>query len=373
MNIIFCGEEFIPSTYRIWVRVNFNITPVHMQGGSLMINLSNEITINIINEVVKIVPYLNVDIQKQVELRNKIEEQLNDYEITSKCTELSTCDILEKAFMYLACKKLEGMADSTRYNYILLFKKMASFFRKPVASISTMDLRLFIAKVYTDNQPNSKNTKISSIKAFYGWLQDEGYIIANPSKNLMEVKVPHHSRGHLKQIDIEKMRDKCKTVRDKLLIDFLLTSGARVSEISNALISNVNWNENSISIIGKGNKERVVYFSTRTRYYIEEYIKQREAKGVYSDYLFVASKIPYANLGSRSIERDVKRIAIDAEITYNVYPHIFRRSYSTIAIEQGVKVTSLQCLLGHSSLSTTQRYYDLNDANVKHEYKKIAL
>lgn len=100
-----------------------------------MHNLSQEISINIINELVKIVPYLNVDIQKQVELRNKIEEQLNNYEITSRCTDLCTCDILEKAFIFLSCKKLEGMANSTRYNYVLLFKKMNEYLNMPLVSL----------------------------------------------------------------------------------------------------------------------------------------------------------------------------------------------------------------------------------------------
>ena len=88
-----------------------------------MVNLSQEIAINIIEELVKILPYLSVEIQEQVKLRNKIEEQLSDYEITSRCTELSRCDILDKAYIYLSCKKLEGMSDSTIYGYTLLFKK----------------------------------------------------------------------------------------------------------------------------------------------------------------------------------------------------------------------------------------------------------
>lgn len=338
-----------------------------------MVNLSQEITINIINELVKIVPYLNVDIPQQVNLRNKIEEQLNNYEITNKCTDLARCDILDKAFLYLSCKKLEGMSESTRYGYTLLFKKMNVYFNKPITSITTMDLRLFIGVVYKDNQPISKNNKISKIKAFFSWLQDEGYIIQNVSKNLQEVKVPYRSRGHIQSIDLEKMREQCKSVRDKLLFEFLISTGCRVNEVSNALISRINWNENTIMVIGKGNKERTVYFSTRTRLYIEEYLKERENSEIYSDYLFVASKIPHANLGRRSIEKDVKRIANDANIQYNVFPHIFRRSFSTISIEQGVKVTALQTMLGHSTISTTQRYYDLNESNVKQEYKKIAL
>lgn len=338
-----------------------------------MVNLSQEIAINIIKELVKILPYLSVEIQEQVKLRNKIEEQLNDYEITSRCTELSRCDILDKAYIYLSCKKLEGMSDSTIYGYTLLFKKMNEYFNKPLSTINTIDLRLFIGKVYKDNQPSSKNNKVSKLKAFFSWLQNEGYITQNPTSNLHEVKVPIRSRGHIQSVDLEKIRENCVSLRDKLLIEILISTGCRVSEISNMLIDKINWSENSINIIGKGNKERKVYFSSRARLFMMKYIKQREEDGIFRDYLFVTCKKPHDKLGSRSIQKDVKRIAITADITYNVFPHLYRRTLSTIAVEQGVKVTSLQKILGHSNIGTTQRYYDLNDNNVKHEYRKIAM
>lgn len=338
-----------------------------------MVNLSQEIAINIIEEIVKIVPYLNVEIQEQVKLRNKIEEQLNDYEITSKCTELSRCDILDRAFLFLSCKKLEGMKESTRYNYTLLFKKMNTYFNKPITSITTMDLRMFVAKEYKDNQLNSQNTKICNIKAFFQWLQDEGYIIQNPARNLKLAKEPYRRRGHVEPIDVEKMREQCKTIRDKALFEFLLSTGCRVSEVTDSTIDKIDWQENSIKVIGKGDKERLVFFSTKTKLFLMNYITQREKNGIYSNSLFVASKKPYNKLGQRSIERIIDTIADKAGITYNVFPHLMRHTFATTGVNQDVPVHILQKLLGHTSPAITEKYYDVDEINIKQEYRKIAL
>lgn len=338
-----------------------------------MPNLSQEIAISIIDEIIKVVPYFEVDIQQQLKLRYKIEEQLNDYEITSRCTDLARCDILEKAFIFLSCKKLEGMKESTRYNYTLLFKKMEPYFNKPLSTINTMDLRLFLAKVYKSNQANSVNDKINKIKSFFTWLQDEGYIVQNPTRNLQPVKEPYRRRGHIQQIDIEKMREHCKTIRDKALFEFLLSTGCRVSEVSDATIDKIDWSNNKISVIGKGDKEREVLFSTRARLFLMNYITERERKGVFSTSLFVSSKKPYTPLGRRSIQRDVAKIAERAGITYDIFPHLFRHTFATTGVNHDVPVPVLQSLLGHSSPATTQLYYDLNEENIKQEYKKISL
>ena len=338
-----------------------------------MPNLTQEVSMSIIDKIGKIHTIINYDIQKQIEIRNIIEEVLNNYELTSKCTEIATGDVLEKAYIFLSCKQLEGMKKTTIYNYTLLFKKMHKYFIKPVTAITTMDLRLFLRDVYPDNQPASLNNKICKIKAFFSWLQDEGYLLQNTSKNLQLVAEPYRKREHIPQIDIEKMREACKSTREKAMFEFLLSTGCRVSEVSTALISRVDWDKNSIYIIGKGDKERLVFFSVRARMFLIKYIKEREEKGILSDYLFVASKIPHGNLGQRSIQKDVKDIAARAGITSNVFPHLFRHTFATNGVNRNVPLPVLSQLMGHSSADTTQVYFTLNDDIIKHEYKKIAL
>lgn len=337
-----------------------------------MAYISNEITVKIIEEVIKTVPYFGVDIPQQIKLREKIEELLNDYEITSRCTDLVTSDFREKAFIFLSCKRLEGMSEGTNYNYRLLFKVMAEYFVKPVSMITTIDLRMFLAKAYPGNQPSSINSKIWKIKDLFQWLQDEGYLVQNPARNLNPTKEPIRKRGYVKALDVEMIREQCKTIRDKALFDFLLSTGCRVSEASNALISKIDWTNNHIDVIGKGNKERTVIFSTKSRLHIMNYLKEREEKGIHSDYLFVASKKPYRKLGRRSIERDIDKLAERAGITYDIFPHLLRHTFATMAVNQDVSLPALQQLMGNESPDTTQVYYEFNDDSIAKEYKKMA-
>jgi integrase/recombinase XerD len=336
-----------------------------------MPNLSQEIAINIIDEIIKIVPYFQVDVQKQIQLRNKVEEQLNGFEITSRCTDLVKGDILEKAFVYLSCKRLEGMKETTSYNYRLLFKRMGAYFIKPISTITTIDLRLFMAKEYGNNSPASMNNKICKIKAFFQWMQDEGYIVQNPARNLQLAKEPYRKRGHIPQMDVEKMREQCRTIREKALFEFLLSTGCRVSEVSDATLDKIDWDDNSITVIGKGDKERTVIFSTRARLFLMNYLSNRQSKGILSNSLFVSSKKPYLPLGRRSIEKDVAKIAVRSGITYDVFPHLFRHTFATSGVNHDVPVHVLQQLMGHTSADTTQVYYDLSEDNIKQEYKKM--
>lgn len=336
-----------------------------------MPNLSQEIAISIIDEVIKIVPFFQVEIQKQIQLRNKVEELLNGFEINSSCTDLVKGDILEKAFIFLSCKRLEGMKETTSYNYRLLFKRMGEYFVKPISFITTIDLRLFIAKEYGNNSPPSMNNKICKIKAFFSWLQDEGYIIQNPARNLQLAKEPYRKRGHIPQMDIERMREQCNTIREKALFEFLLSTGCRVGEVSGATLDKIKWDDNSISVVGKGDKERTVIFSIRARLFLINYIQDRESNGIHSNSLFVASKKPYLALGSRSIEKEVAKLANRSGINYDVFPHLFRHTFATSGVNHDVPVHVLQQLMGHTSADTTQVYYDLSNENVKQEYKKM--
>jgi integrase/recombinase XerD len=202
-------------------------------------------------------------------------------------------------------------------------------------------------------------------------MQDEGYIIQNPARNLQLVKEPYRKRGHIPQIDVEKMREQCQTIREKALFEFLLSTGCRVGEVAGATLDKINWDDNSMTVIGKGDKERTVIFSTRARLFLINYLQDRESNGIHSNSLFVCSKKPYRMLGSRSIDKDIAKIAERSGITYDVFPHLMRHTFATSGVNHNVPVHILQQLMGHTSADTTQVYYDLSEDNVKQEYKKM--
>lgn len=338
-----------------------------------MVNLGQEITVNILEEIEKAIPYLELEVQKQIALRDKIEGILNDYEITSKRYDLVKGDVAEKAKTFLVCKKWEGASNNTLYNYGLFFNKMNDYFHKPVSMITTIDLRMFIAKTYSECKASTQNAQMSKIKSFFTWLHDEGYINNNPSKNLKEIKAPKRKRGYIKAIDIEKMREQCRDTRDKALLEFLLSTGCRVGECSDSLISEIDWQNNSIKVIGKGDKERTVYFSIKCRYFLMQYIEERQKKGILIDNLFITKRKPYRQLGTRAIQRDIKRMSEDANIGYSVFPHLCRHTFTQNCVDNGMPINITQKLMGHSSSDTTAIYYDISNIDLKNEYRKVAI
>ncbi|KIN79772.1 tyrosine-type recombinase/integrase, partial [Clostridium botulinum] len=127
--------------------------------------------------------------------------------------------------------------------------------------------------------------------------------------------------------------------------------------------------EMSLNVIGKGDKERKVYFNTKAKILLKKYLLTREDDNLA---LFVTSKRPHARLGGRSIQREIKKIAKRAGINKSIYPHLFRHSFATNKLNAGMPMPVIQHLMGHESPATTQIYAQLSEENVKYEYKKIS-
>lgn len=184
-------------------------------------------------------------------------------------------------------------------------------------------------------------------------------------KSEVEVKLPFSDD------DIEKMR--CATMetrhskRDRALIEFMLTTGCRVSEIVNLDISHVNFLREEAIVKGKGNKERKVYISRAAMHYLQEYISDKE---INSDSPLFANKSG-KRWSKQSIEKLIKSIAKKVEVD-NAHPHRFRRTFATNALNKGMPVQCLQKILGHQSLDVTMRYCTVDDDTARIEHRRVA-
>lgn len=327
--------------------------------------LEEELVIKIIGKLS--LEYPNLD---QLKVRNILYECINDYEITTRETSLVASDIPDRINMYLAVKKLDGLSEKTLYNYKLHLKRFASIVIKPLSVITTNDIRLYLAML--SKSKNLKQTsmggEISILKSFFSWLTDEEIIEKNPMKKIKNVKKEKRLRKSLTQEELELLRDSCKTVRQRALLEFLFSTGCRVSEISNTDIQDINWNKEELNVIGKGNKERTVFINAKAKLYLRKYLKEREH--IDNPALFVASKKPYNRLGVRSIEKEINAIGKQAGFDKSIFPHLLRHTTATLALKSGMSLTSIQQLLGHDDPSTTQIYAETNNQDVKHEYNK---
>lgn len=333
-----------------------------------MSNLNEELSVRLVGKLTLLLPELEINLQKQIDIKKMIDSVLYEYEVATKCTSLSTSDIKEKARVYIACKKLEGLSDKTLKNYIGFLSWLDQYFNKPCSTITTMDLRMFLDYKSKGKMASTVNGYITYLKNFFTWLQDEEYIISNPARKLKSTKVPKLIKEAYKSESLERMRDACITIRDKALFEVLESTACRISEISTIRLDKINWSEKSVKVHGKGNKERIVYFSTRAKIYMLKYLETRDVE---SPYLFIASKKPYANLGPRSIQRTLKEIKERSGVEEKVHAHKFRRTQATHLLNSGMSLQGVQKFLGHESPETTQRYAQISQENLKNEYKRL--
>ncbi|AUN19064.1 integrase [Clostridium botulinum] len=321
--------------------------------------------------VIKLVGKLSLEFPEidQLKVREIVEEVLYKYNILPQEKALMTSDVEEKLQIYLASKKLDGLSLETLKNYQYNLAIFADYLRKPLATINTMDLRMFLGARCKNMKPSSMNGQISILKSFFGWLAAEEYIPKNPAAKLKQTKEPKRVRKPLTEEEAELLRQACETDRQKALTEFLISTGCRLDEVFKVNKDNINWHEMSLFVVGKGDKERKVYFNTKAKILLKKYLFSREDD---DPALFVTSKRPYHRLGKRSIQREFKKIANMAGIEKSIHPHLFRHSFATYKINSGMPMPIIQHLMGHESPATTQIYAQLSEETVKYEYKKIS-
>ncbi|EJE7236616.1 tyrosine-type recombinase/integrase [Clostridium sporogenes] len=329
-------------------------------------NCNEEVTIKLIGKLSLEHPEL-----EQLKIRNIIDEVLINYTVSPIEKSLVVSDIEDKIGYFLASKEIDGLSKKTLYNYNLHLNKFASFIHKPINSITIVDLRLYFAMLSKNVKNSTLGNEISIMKSFFSFLENEDFIIKNPMKKIKNIKKEKRLRKSLTQEELELLRYSCKTIRQRALLEFLFSTGCRVSEIYNANITDIKWEKEELKVIGKGNKERIVYINAKAKLYLKKYLKEREK--INNPSLFVASKKPYGRLGTRSLQREINKIGIQAGFDKSIFPHLIRHTTATLALKSGMSLTSIQQILGHEDPSTTQIYAETNNESVKEEYKKYLI
>lgn len=293
---------------------------------------------------------------------------LKDYSITKESDEQHS-DLHRRIKYYLGAKRIDGLSDKTLGNYRCNLEMFAARVNKSAAKITTDDIRGYIS--YLDETRHLKDTSlqthINTLRAFFGWLHTEERIKKNPMAKIKSLKLDKKgARQALTVEELERLRDACVTYREKALIEFLVSSGCRLSEVAQLSASDLDLMSRSVQVTGKGDKDRVVFFSIRARLMIEEYMMQRKG----GTGLFVSSKAPYESLRPRAIQRMVRAISLRAGLDKRVHPHLLRHTFATLALNGGMDIAVIQRLLGHENIATTQIYAEMSDETIRHQYNK---
>ena len=167
---------------------------------------------------------------------------------------------------------------------------------------------------------------------------------------------------------VEILRDNCNNLRDRALIDFLLSTGIRVGELVRLNIDDIDFSERECVVYGKGDKERKAYFDAKTKIHLlNYYIESRTDNNIA---LFVSLNKPHSRLIESGVELRLREMGKKLGVE-KVHPHKFRRTMATRAIEKGMPIEQVQKILGHEQIDTTLRYAMVNQNNVKLSHRKF--
>lgn len=304
-----------------------------------------------------------------IDVKNILEKHLSNYTLLSNETGLMVSDLPEKIAFFVGLKRLEGLSDLSINSYIDELKMFQNYVVKPVAQINVNDIRRYFTIIQTKKhyKKTTINNKIAILRSFFGSLYREEIITKDPTTRLKNIKVDvKNLREYLNPEELEILRNACINIREKLMIEFLYSTGIRVSEAVNTNISDINWQDMSLKVKGKGNKFRTVYFSVKCKLYLEEYIENRQGD---RNMLFLGERYPYNPLKKSGIEKAIKKIAERTNINKSVSPHVLRHTMATHALQRGMDITMIQQLLGHEELNTTQIYAKVDSKKLQLAYQ----
>lgn len=288
---------------------------------------------------------------------NEYEDTLNDF-----------CDYLKIDKRY---------SDLTVESYRTEIKGYLDFFKEKnikVKNIKNSDIKdylTYIKKGETSERTLAHN--VSVIRTFYKFLLTQKVIERNPTEFLELPKLRKKLPTVLSKEEVEKLLDidltDCYSYRNKAMLELLYSTGLRVSELVNLELSNIDLESCTLKTIGKGNKERIIPISDYALYYVEKYINEYRGsmlkKGV-NNYVFINN---HGNVMTRQgFFKIIKKLASEKDIKTPISPHTLRHSFATHLLDYGADLRSIQEMLGHSNLSTTQIYTHVSSEHLKDNY-----
>ena len=270
--------------------------------------------------------------------------------------------------LFETAKNVEGCSSKSMKYYLYILNAFFKVTTKNVKDVTTDDIRLYLDSYSTSS--NASKVSMDNIRrvlsTFFSWLEEEDYIRKNPVKRIHKIKSIRTIKTAFTDENIENLQDYCTTLRDKVIVELLSSTGMRVGELTTLNKDSIDIVNKECVVLGKGGKQRKVYFDSKTKIHLQAYLASRIDK---NDALFVSITSPYDRLQISGVEIMLRKLGCRAGIA-KVHPHRFRRTLATKAIDKGMPVEQVQILLGHSKIDTTMHYAIVDQNNVKNSYRK---
>lgn len=304
------------------------------------------------------------------ELRKTLEQELSGYEIVIAPCQKERTKQANKELLgnFISAKRIEGCSEKTLNYYKNTISAWLATVNMELRDVTTNDIRRYLAEFQARN--NSSKTMVDNIRrifsSFFSWLEDEDYIVKSPVRRIHKVRSEVTVKETISDEQLETLRDNCTELRDLAMIDFLVSTGVRVGELVSIDIGDINFQERQCVVLGKGNKERTVYFNARAKVHLQNYLATRSDS---EQALFVSLRAPNNRLTISGVENRLRELGRKAKVG-RIHPHKFRRTLATMAIDKGMPIEQVQRLLGHCKIDTTLHYAMVNQNNVKIAHRK---
>lgn len=323
------------------------------------------------------------------EISQEIIVILGDYEITERETAISIRTEDKNNFFlqkFLIAKTVKGCSERTVKLYKTELTRILTKIDKPADEITADDIRLYIAL----RQKRDRVTKATAgneqryLRSFFSFLHTEELIKRNPMAKVESIKKSRIKKEAFTEIEVEKIRSKCGNSLETAIVEVLLSTGCRVTELINIKINDINNDE--LIVHGKGDKDRTVYLNAKALIAIEKYLNERKDSNQYlfpggffanpqkdclNWYKYADRVDPVRHMDARSVEGRIRKIGKKAGT--RAHPHKFRRTCATFALRRGMPIEQVSKMLGHEQISTTQIYLDLSEEDLKNAHKKYVV
>lgn len=275
---------------------------------------------------------------------------------------------------YLACKSLEGYSRETLYNYRVSLSRFLLAMQKRVEEIETNDIRAYLYG-YQNSRKISNRTLDKhrmTIAGFFKWANIEGKIDRDPTKAIRPIKFTVKPKPSLSQLEMEHLRKRLGDSRERAIIEIFYSTGCRVSELCNLKKSDVDLDDYTVQIFGKGGKYRTGYLNAKAIVALRDYLALREDD---SEYLIVSERKPHGQLKRAAVEKIVRQISERAYSLTGVHvtPHIFRHTTISTALRNGMPLQNVAKMVGHSEIRTTLYYAQIDNEDVQHDHSRYVI
>ena len=265
-------------------------------------------------------------------------------------------------------------SNNTILSYMNDLNNFNNFIQKNIIKVNKNDVLKFIEFERTKKDVRSVSHSLTVIRNFYNFLIIENIIKENPTDKIDSPKLKKSLPTVLSKEEVDNLLNielnNKYDYRNKAMLELMYATGMRISELINIQMEDINLNNSCVIVNGKGNKERKIPFDEITTYYLEKYINEYRKQFLkkINNYLFL--NCFGEKISRQAFFKTIKSLATKKNIHKNFSPHTLRHSFATHMVENGADLRSVQILLGHSDISTTQIYTNISNKFIRENYEK---